>query len=200
LASFDLCLEHGCDGFEFDVRGTADGEAVVSHDATMARVRIADHRGVELAALRDKGLLPSLEGVLERYAARCFLDVEIKEPGFEAKVAELLRRSSPRHGYVVSSFLPQVLLDMQRVAPEIPRGFIVDDAEELLTGGDLPAHYLIPHRKLVDAELVQGIHAVGKKILVWTVNVPEEMTRLDALGVDGIISDETERLVRVCRR
>ena len=31
-ASFDLALTHGCDGFEFDVRLTADKQAVVCHD------------------------------------------------------------------------------------------------------------------------------------------------------------------------
>ena len=30
LASFDLALASGCDGFEFDVRLTADGQAVVA--------------------------------------------------------------------------------------------------------------------------------------------------------------------------
>ena len=33
LASFELCLQHGCDGFEFDVRLSADGQAVICHDA-----------------------------------------------------------------------------------------------------------------------------------------------------------------------
>ena len=34
----------------------------------------------------------------------------------------------------------------------------------------------------------------GKKVLVWTVNSRAEMQRLQALGVDGIISDETRLL------
>jgi glycerophosphoryl diester phosphodiesterase len=32
IASFDRALADGCDGFEFDVRLTADGEAVICHD------------------------------------------------------------------------------------------------------------------------------------------------------------------------
>ncbi|MCU1303492.1 MAG: glycerophosphoryl diester phosphodiesterase, partial [Candidatus Sulfotelmatobacter sp.] len=31
LPSFDLALAQGCDGFEFDVRLSADGQAVICH-------------------------------------------------------------------------------------------------------------------------------------------------------------------------
>ena len=37
------------------------------------------------------------------------------------------------------------------------------------------------------------------RIFVWTVNDPEAMLRLAAWGVDGIISDDTELLVRTLR-
>ena len=39
LASFDRALADGCDGFEFDVRLTADGEAVVCHDPSLWKFR-----------------------------------------------------------------------------------------------------------------------------------------------------------------
>jgi len=32
LASFDCALAQGCDGFEFDVRLSADGQPVICHD------------------------------------------------------------------------------------------------------------------------------------------------------------------------
>jgi glycerophosphoryl diester phosphodiesterase len=46
---------------------------------------------------------------------------------------------------------------------------------------------------------VQGVHSAGRKILVWTVNSKKEMLRLTDLGVDGIISDNTELLVGTLR-
>src|SRR5450755_4596674 len=33
LASFELCLEQGCDGFEFDVHCSSDKQGVICHDA-----------------------------------------------------------------------------------------------------------------------------------------------------------------------
>ncbi|MCU1299226.1 MAG: glycerophosphoryl diester phosphodiesterase, partial [Acidobacteriaceae bacterium] len=41
IESFDKALEHGCDGFEFDVRLAADGSAVVCHDARVKGLKIS---------------------------------------------------------------------------------------------------------------------------------------------------------------
>ena len=57
LASFELCLRHGCDGFEFDVRLSADGQAVICHNATVGAMKIEKTASKSLA-------LPTLEDVL----------------------------------------------------------------------------------------------------------------------------------------
>ncbi len=46
-----------------------------------------------------------------------------------------------------------------------------------------------PHYKLVTPELVAETRRRGLKLIVWTVNTLEEMKRLKAMGVDGIITD-----------
>src|SRR5271167_3343491 len=83
LASFELCLQHRCDGFEFDVRLSADGQAVICHDATVG--------GISIAKTAAKNLpLPTLEEVLRTFAYRAFLDIELKVAGLEkAVLAEL---------------------------------------------------------------------------------------------------------------
>jgi glycerophosphoryl diester phosphodiesterase len=40
------------------------------------------------------------------------------------------------------------------------------------------------------------MQSAGKKILVWTVNVPADMKRFAKWGVEGIISDNPKRLAR----
>ena len=62
----------------------------------------------------------------------------------------------------------------------------------------MPAEWVIPQFKLVDRELVDLVHAAGKKIMVWTVNSVVRMREFAAWGVDAIISDETELLARTC--
>jgi glycerophosphoryl diester phosphodiesterase len=190
LPSFDRALADGCDGFEFDVRFTAEGAAVVCHDPQSAGVDIAQARAENLPAL------PRLEDVLARYHERAFLDVELKVAGIEAMVATILRKFPPQRGYVISSFLPEVLRQMHAQERTMPLGLICDTRAELAHWKELPVEYVIPHHKLADPEGISTIRAAGKKILVWTVNDPQAMLRFAEAGVDGIISDDTKLLAR----
>jgi len=82
-------------------------------------------------------------------------------------------------------------------------------AREGLVGGVLSASYpLNPLRQLeqsgatelwqsqtlLDDALVAAIHAVGARIIAWTVNDPERMEEFIDMGVDGICTNHPERL------
>jgi len=193
LASFDLALAQGCDGFEFDVRLTADGHAVVCHDATAHELKIAGSSAEKLA------LLQLLE-VLTRYQSTAFLDIELKVPGLEAIAADLLRKVAPARGYVISSFLPEVLEATHELDATIPLGLICETQAQLSRWRRLPVQYVIAHRKLVRKVMIDEMKAAEKKILVWTVNATVDMKRISKWGVDGVISDHPKRLVRALGR
>jgi glycerophosphoryl diester phosphodiesterase len=185
LASFELCLQHGCDGFEFDVRRSADGVAVICHDATVG--------GMEIANTASRTLpLPTLEDVLRQFAHRTFLDIELKVAGLEPQTLAELREHPPQKGYVVSSFLPEVLAEIHDLDPAIPVGFLCETKDQLRGWREMPAEWVIPQFKLVDRQLVELVHAAGKKIMVWTVNRADRMREFAEWGVDAIITDETE--------
>ncbi len=189
LASFDLALAQGCDGFEFDVRLTADGHAVVCHDRTSGGSTIAESAAEKLE-------LQELGDVLTRYHSTAFLDIELKVSGLEAIVTDLLRKHAPVRGFTISSFLPEVLRDIHESDTTIPLGLICETQAELSRWPQLPVEYVIPHRALVGKVLIDEMKAAGKKILVWTVNATVDMKRISKWGVDGIISDHPKRLVR----
>jgi glycerophosphoryl diester phosphodiesterase len=192
LPAFDLTLEHGCDGFEFDVRLTADRRAIICHDPKLAGMELAQHTYTEIYP--KAGEPPCLEHVLARFASRAFLDIELKVAGLEDVVFPCLQESPARRGYVVSSFLPDVV---QAVAARgLVTGFLCDTQRDLARWTGLPGEYVIPQHKLVGRPLVEEIHAGGRKVLVWTVNDERQMRRLAEWGVEGIISDDTALLVR----
>jgi glycerophosphoryl diester phosphodiesterase len=189
LASFDLALAQGCHGFEFDVRLSADGQAVICHDAVIRGLKIAESSAQELA-------LPLLRGVLNRYQSSAFLDIELKVPGLEQITVDMLRKLSPARGVVVSSFLPEVLRAIHDLDATVPLGLICETRAQFSRWPQLPVEYVISQYKLVRQELIAKIKPAGKKILVWTVNLPADMKRFSKWGVDGIISDHPKRLVR----
>ena len=192
LASFELCLRHGCDGFEFDVRLSADGQAVICHDATVGAMKIEKTASKSLA-------LPTLEDVLGQFAQRAFLDIELKVAGLAPQTVAVLRKHPPQKGYVVSSFLPDVLTTIHDLDPAIPLGFLCETRHQLRCWREMPAEWVIPQFKLADGGLVELVRAAGKRIMVWTVNGTERMREFAVRGVDAIISDETELMVRSLR-
>jgi glycerophosphoryl diester phosphodiesterase len=203
LEAFDLCLAHGCDGFEFDLRLCADAQLVVCHDPRLAGIEIAaaTYSALNERVQGDCGCrLPCLDDVLQRFCAAAFLNIELKVPGMEEAVVAAVRRHRPERGYVVSSFLPEVLNRIHILDSEVPLGLIFDAPRMLPRWRELPINYVIPNLRLLSAGLVQEAHDAGKKVMVWTVNQQREMTSLVELGVEGIISDDTELLCRTFRR
>jgi glycerophosphoryl diester phosphodiesterase len=189
IASFDHALSDGCDGFEFDVRLTADGEPVVCHDPKTAGYDIARSTAKQVSSL------PRLRDVLQRFGDS-FLDIELKVKGLERITLDLFLRHKPHRGFVVSSFVPGVLKSLHEEDSTVPLGLICEFKNQLRLWNELPVEYVIPRQDLTDPELVRKIKGAGKKVFVWTVNDAEDMRRFAQMGIDGIISDETGLLCR----
>ena len=188
LASFDQALADGCDGFEFDVRLSADGKPVVCHDPQVGGVEIARASAEQLA------VLPQLPDVLARYQERAFLDIELKVTGLEHALLQSLRSHPPQRGYVVSSFLPEVLIDLHKVDDHLPLGLLCETQPQLASWRQLPTQYVLPHYTLMNVDLMRELQGAGKKVLTWTVNHEERMLEFERMKVDGIISDDTVTL------
>jgi glycerophosphoryl diester phosphodiesterase len=188
LTSFDRALADGCDGFEFDVRLTADGQAVICHDPESDGIEIARAQAQQLPGLAR------LEDVFTRYQNRAFLDIELKVAGLEKITRDLLQNIPPRKGFVVSSFLPEVLQAVHVEDSEIPLGLICENKAELQNWTQLPVESVIPHYKLLNSELLHELKAAEMKVFVWTVNDPADMRRFRDWDVDGIISDDASLL------
>jgi len=193
IASFDLALEHGCDGVEFDLRLTSCGRALVCHNAKVGKVTVAR------ATSRQLLHLPRLEDVLRHYGHRIFLDIELKVKGLESKVLEALRERPLIGNYVISSFLPEVVMELRACSATVPAGIICEKASQLVRWHELPVQYVIVHYSLMTRRLINLIHDAGKTVFAWTINDAKLMVRLANWGVDGIISDDTKLLVQTLR-
>lgn len=213
LAAFDLALDAGCDGFEFDVRSTRDRQLVILHDARLCRLQVAASTYAELqqrwqerivprlpltqrrSLTHEQLALPCLPDLLQRYHGRAFLDIELKVPGIEEVVLRCLRDHSPER-FVVSSFLPQVLTSLRDKDNDVPLGLICQSVRQLSQWPKLPVAFVIPHHKLATSNLIDDLHRAGKKVIVWTVNRESGTRQFAAWGVDAIVSDDPEMLAQ----
>lgn len=191
-AAFELALAHGCDGFEFDIRYTADARCVISHDPRYKRKRIDGCSFSELG-------LPSAEEVIVGYAGQAYLDIELKVPGEVQPVLDALGVTEPGR-FVISSFKPEVILATNACRQDLPLGLICENARQLRKWPRLPIRAVMVQHRLANKKLIGDLHSAGKQVFVWTVNRASTMLRLAALGVDGIISDDTQLLVRTLKQ
>jgi glycerophosphoryl diester phosphodiesterase len=196
IPAFDLCLNHGADGFEFDVRCTRSKESIVCHDRKFNRIAVRTRTLQQIhAKCSVDGKPPCLEDVLELYSRKAFLNIEVKVRGMEQVVLEAVKRFPPQRGYFISSFLPSVVRKLHALDRSLVLGAISKSYWHLRRWKSLPVSHVIPHYKLLTPKLVEELHAAGKTVVTWTINDPRKMVQAAAMGVDGIISDDTKLLV-----
>jgi len=100
---------------------------------------------------------------------------------------------------IVQSFDPAILEAVHAERPRIPLAFLVENADGLKANlarlTFKPAIYS-PWYGLVDKKLLEKLREADIELVVWTVNGKKDIRRMLELGVDGIISDFPDRVVR----
>jgi glycerophosphoryl diester phosphodiesterase len=192
LAALLAALEiPACDGLEFDVRASSDGEPVLSHDATLARVHGRTERVADLPAadLEQIGV-PTLSDVLGAVPERAFLDIELKDdPGVAAVVAVLeAGRGRDLRNAAVSSFVPATLEAVGRLRPEWHRWLNVHElsAGAVATAATLGCRAIAAEWHSIDVPAVTRARRVGLDVVAWTVDRPTVFERLAGIGVTAV--------------
>jgi glycerophosphoryl diester phosphodiesterase len=93
---------------------------------------------------------------------------------------------------VIQSFDVRTLQVLHRKYPQIKSSLLIENTKSLddnLALLGFKPFIISPNIKLVTADYVNRCHQQGLKVIPWTVNTAEEIARLKALRVDGIISD-----------
>ena len=202
LPSFLRALELGADGIELDVHLSSDGVLIVHHDevpraiapsGALASRRIDTLTFDQLQGFSVGGvaLIPTLTEVLAVVKGRAQLFIEMKGAGTEGAVVAAIRGSSAPERCAVHSFDHEAVKRVHELAPEIRCGILFDRAPidvsaSMRASGALDVW---PQWALVDAALVSAVHAMGGRVIPWTVNRPEAARALAGLGVDAICTD-----------
>ena len=204
LRSFKKALEIGVDAVEFDVRKTKDDQLVVIHDANVKRTTDGTGLVSELTLEEIKGFsadkgekIPTLKEALDFLDKKVKIVIELKEAGVEEKVLEAVRENGVQKNVVVVSFIEEALQKVRDLDEDVETGLIyVKHKNPVKAALDLGASYLLPLYRFTHTVNVKKAHDNGLKIIVWTINKPEEVEEYAKKGVDGIASDKPDILVQ----
>ncbi|MCD9625098.1 glycerophosphodiester phosphodiesterase [Rhabdothermincola salaria] len=198
VAAFRAARALGADWVELDVRPAADGSLVVHHDDRVP--------GGGLVAETESADLPEWVPTLADALDACAgmgVNVEIKvdapvaatarqEHLVRATVAALDELDEPER-FLVTSFDWTAAAQVAELSPSLPTGLLVfdfgtgpDPVAQAVAGGHRSIN---PWDPFVTPELVTRAHAAGIVVHPWTVDDPERMRDLVAMGVDGIITN-----------
>jgi glycerophosphoryl diester phosphodiesterase len=162
---------------------------------------------------RGRGLrIPTLAEVYEAFPAAC-VNVDIKEPqpGAEEAVLRVIRNAGAEKRSLVVSDDHAVVRRFRRVSAaristgasrlEITVFYVLSrlGLQRLVHPAYDALQVPVDHRgiSLVTPRFVGAAHSRGVRVDVWTINDPGEMRRLLDLGVDVIMTDHPEELMRV---
>ena len=208
LPSIAKALELGVDGIEIDVFRCASEELVVFHDQTLEKLTNATGyiEQLDLDSIRNIEVLngftiPTLEEVLNLINGRVMLNIELKGSQTAILTDQMLQTFFEKETWsaekiLISSFDWEELKLFYEVNQKVPIAILTEDdpLDALPIAKELNAVAINPNYKSLNKENLTKIHKKGLKIYPWTVNQPEEISALLALGVDGIITDFPERV------
>ena len=205
LTSFKKALEIGVDAVELDVRRTKDRQLVVIHDADVKRTTNGEGLVSELTLKEIKSLdagsgekIPTLEETLDFFDKKVKVFVELKEAGNEKQALSIVHEKGLEKNVIIVSFLEDALRKVRELNKDIEIGLIYARHKNPLKAAlELKANYLLAFYRFTHTANVEKAHEFGLKVIVWTINSPQEAEEYAKKGVDGIASDKPDILVGI---
>ena len=206
LSSFRAAVDAGFEWIEADLNVTRDEVVVVLHDRTVTdsmgqTLRVEDLSYDALRSLPGHEHVVSLDQLFESVGQSVSVCLDIKPPFTQDASRRLVRalarslRRARQDGHLTRKVmadgfsLPLIASIAQSCECEV--GWDLPNDEPITTGQlDTAAasgmDWIFIHHRQLDPSVVQQAHRRGLRVMVYTVNEPEE---LNGLLVEGIITD-----------
>lgn len=224
ITSFQEAIDLGSQMLELDVRLSSDRVPMVFHDTNLNRMTERDFPLSSMSAeelmaieLKGGGQIPTLREALSELCPLVPINIELKFDilSYRAEVnavCALVSELEMHRRVLVSSFFHQSLQMMSRRMPKLPIAPLFgqetgppeyEDLEFFLQrplwrieDTEIPfnKHAAVVDHKMITEELAQNFRDWNATLLTYTVDEVEDMRRVIALGVDGIITNRPGRL------
>ena len=164
---------------------------------------------------RGQGItIPTLQEIFDALPTMTFnIEPKQSEPSVTAPLCEMIRTHKMTEKVIVGSFRQTAIDEFRQACPEVATSATPAEVMEFLTLSKtgLSESYNPPMQALqipekvnrlsvVTKDFVENAHRKNLKIHVWTINETADMERLLNLGVDGIMTDYPDRLLKLLNR
>lgn len=165
--------------------------------------------------LRGRGVtVPTLREVFAALPRMRF-NIEPKRgaPSLAAPLCRLIREHDMTDKVLVASFTGSTIEEFRRECPEVATSASTGEVASFLSlhEAGLAASYSpamqalqVPERagvlRVLTRDFVESAHGRNLRVHAWTINDDGDMRRLVEMGVDGIMTDYPDRLMRVLGR
>ena len=196
LAAFRLAITQGADGLECDLRMSADGEIVISHDDSLRRthehpMRIAELTAAALAASHVPTLAETLATVRGKLP---LINLELKEPIPPDTLAATI--GARTDDIILSSFDTAIIQATRAALPHLPFWLLtrhgtnvaIADAQRLGCIGINVWHQTATPRFIAHAG------RAGFTVSVWTLDDLRRAGILAGRGIAGITTNTPGKL------
>jgi glycerophosphoryl diester phosphodiesterase len=201
LPAFAAAAALGADMIEIDLRRSRDGTIVVLHDQTLGRlwdrdVSVGDVDLAQVAALgHDDVRVPTLADVLHAVPLPLMVDFTRREVVSGGLAAVQAAGALQRCLFVTGNVAALQQLRAQSAEARIGLTWLDGPEPPLALLAELQAEYWNPWFGLITPEGVAAVHQAGLKVSTWTVDTPEDVTRVLDAGVDAVVSNRIAAFV-----
>src|SRR5699024_5700433 len=215
LPAFEAAAAVGAEWIECDVHLSRDGQVVIHHDEKLNRLanrygKITDYTLAELQLMTLKqgnliSTIPSLAHYLSRAPTKPILtNLAIKRhklmpDNLEEKVVDLVNSYKTLEQTVISSVDHRTLHQVKKLDPSLKIAYLINKwtNRKLKLLNQLEPDYIHIRHDMIIKKRIQYLHEAGYKINTWTVNQPEQIEKMLALGVDGIVTDYLDKALHI---
>lgn len=216
LLAFEKAIDVGADYCELDIEFTKDGKIVVIHDDSTKRVADKDLQvtASTLAELKQLDLgngqrIPTLAEVLELCEGKIGLNIEIKGRNMAKALAEELSVFNMNKDIIVSSFHHQEIIDFHQhesnvkiATLEPTHGSLIKNLKYFFTKKDFfqhaekaEANAIHPFVLAITRKFIETAHQSNWAVNTWTSDNPKQWKKFIGYGIDGIITNNPEKLI-----
>jgi glycerophosphoryl diester phosphodiesterase len=224
LAAFShACETPGIDMIELDVRLSRDDQVIVLHDRTLQRTSTGNGaaRHYSTAEMKEfdagswfdptfsKERIPTLEEVLVLVNKRRWVNIELKSEFFfpekpellERRVLDTVRNLGYRDHVLFSSFNHRMVGTIKRLDHAARTGVLYNIYRDYgrvpsKLAGRVGAEVFVCAKHELTQRMLHDAQQSGVAVYVYTLNSTAVVGKMIEMGVDGIISDIADDIVK----